>query len=201
MPHSLDDAKDLIYDTILHRQNGTAPEDTPVIFNESTIAKPWGWIFFYNNERFHQTRDISCQWVGPGPIFFNRNTGDIRQFGSGCDLDHELHDYENELAAADGSWCLWLSGSQDRAATIFKLKTAFALNTIAAKKMVPSLPCCLFSGKRTHLDWVATHLHNLGVATDITLEQSTDIAQNAFVLPEQMINPSLAQAYHQRWDV
>ena len=66
MSHTLDDAKAVIYDTILHRQDEAAPEDTPVIFDEWTIDKPWGWIFFYNNERYRQTRDFKWQWVGSG---------------------------------------------------------------------------------------------------------------------------------------
>jgi hypothetical protein len=201
MSHTVDDAKSVIYDTVLHRRDGTAPEDTPVIFDEYTVETTWGWIFHYNNERFRQTREVGCQWVGHGPIFFNRQSGEIRQFGSGCNLDHELQDYENELAARDGSWCLWLSSKQERSAAIVRVKTAFAINTAAAKDMVPSLPHCLFSGVRRHLEWVATHLNSLGVSTEITIEQSAGVAQTAFELPEQMINPSLAQAYHQRWDV
>ncbi|MCA9094621.1 MAG: hypothetical protein KDA68_14135, partial [Planctomycetaceae bacterium] len=62
-------------------------------------------------------------------------------------------------------------------------------------------PHCLFAGKRRHLDWVAGHLNDHGVKTDIKLEQSATLAQHAFVLPEHMINPSLAQAFHQSWDV
>ena len=43
-------------------------------------------------------------------------------------------------------------------------------------------------------------LNSLDIETNITLEPSADIAQSTFVLPENMSNPSLAQAYHQRWD-
>lgn len=201
MTFSVQDAKSIIYDTVLSRKSGTPAVDTPVIFDCATIEKTWGWVFYYNNEHYHQTRDIRRQWVGPGPIFFNRYTGDIREFGSGCDLDHELYDYEMELSAANGSWCLWLSVDQDRTATILKLKNGFAINTSQAKQMVPALPHCLFAGKRRHLDWVAGHLNDHGVKTDIKLEQSATLAQQAFVLPEHMINPSLAQAFHQSWDV
>jgi len=200
MTFTLDQAKAEIY-KVLQRKPGTAPEATPALFEEHTVEKPWGWIFHYNNERYVRSGDIHWMWVGHGPIFFNRDTGEIRQLGSGCDRARELSDYENELAARNGSWCLWLSDDQERAATIFKLKTAFSLNTTAARALVPKLPHALFAGMRRHLEWVAAELVSLGVATTITLEQATDVAQQHFVLPEHMINRSLAQAYHQRWDV
>lgn len=201
MSHTLDNAKAVIYDTILHRQRGTVPEDTPVILDEFTIEKPWGWIFFFNNERYQQTRDTYCAWIGPGPIFFNRNTGEIRQFGSGDSLKNSIYDYEMELAAKNHSWCLWLTADQERGQTILKFKTAFATTTKDALAMVPDLPHCLFSGVRRHLDWVADQLADLDIATDISLEDSPDMAQSVFTFPEWMVNPSLAQAYHQRWDI
>ena len=113
MSHSLNDAKTVIYATILHRVGGTAAEDTPVILDEYTIEKPWGWIFFYNNERYHQTGNFECQWVGQGPIFFNRESGEIRCFGSGVALNQEIDDYEMELVAKNAAWCLWLSADQE----------------------------------------------------------------------------------------
>ena len=166
------------------RQNGTAPEDTPVIFNESTIAKPWGWIFFYNNERFHQTRDISCQWVGPGPIFFNRNTGDDQT------IRIRLRPTIMSYTTTRTNWppfmvagAFELSGSQDRAATSFKLKTAYRVEHHCCKEN-GAIPALLFvlRDKRTHLaiEW-NTNLHNRWRRlSDFTLEVSTDIALNAF---------------------
>lgn len=201
MSYSLQDAKTEIYDSVLHRQTGKAPEDTPVLLDEFTIEKPWGWIFFYNNERYRQTGELRWEWVGPGPIFFNCNTGEIRQFGSGCNLDDELYDYEMELAAKDRAWCLWLTAEQERKQLILKLKNAFAITTQDAVTMVPALPHCLFFGLRRHLDWVARHLSDQGVATRIELETAPHTAQFGFTLPDQMINLSLAQAYHKRWDV
>lgn len=201
MPHTLADAKAVIYDTILHRRAGTAPEETPVIFDECTIEKPWGWVFFYNNERYFRTRDHRWIWVGPGPIFFHRESGEIREFGSGANLEEEIYDYEMELAAHDRSWCLWLTADQDRMKAIVNLKAALAIATQQAQAMVPALPHCLFAGIRRHLDWVAQRFADRGVTTEITLERAADVAQSVFTFPEQMINPSLAQAYHQRWDV
>jgi hypothetical protein len=106
-------------------------------------------------------------WVGQGPIFFNRTTGDIRVFGSGCDFDMELRDYESELAASNGHWCLWLTDDHSRPRVIVRLKGSLAINTSSASKLVTHLPCCLFSGKRRHLEWMASKLTECSTLTSI----------------------------------
>lgn len=201
MSYSLDEAKSAIYEMLLVQYDGVTPEDTPIIFDEATITKPWGWVFFYNNKRYYQTRDFRWQWVGPGPIFFNRHTAGIREFGSGANLEHALYDYEMELAAKNGSWCLWLTDNQDRKQTIVNLKGAFVLTTLEAMQMLPTLPYCLFSGLRRHLDWVSTCLTEYDIKSQVTLELSADSAHAVFKLPEWVVNPTLAEAFHERWDV
>jgi hypothetical protein len=129
MPYSQDEAKEIVYDTFLHRKNGTPLEEMPRIFDNDTIATDWGWVFFYNNEQFFQSRDYRHAWVGPGPVFFNKSTGEIRSFGSGSYLKDEMYDYEMELAANGLIWSLWLTDSQSRKPTILKLKTAFSVST------------------------------------------------------------------------
>jgi len=198
---SIDDAKEILYKSVLRRRPDTPPEDTPVILDFATIEKPWGWVFFYNNDKFLETREFLHQWVGPGPIFFNRESGDIREFGSGSNLGDELEDYESELAAAGGQWCLWIDEGKPRAKAIIHLKNALAITTPDAAKMVPLLPCCLFSGIRRHLQWMADKLSEYSIDTRIDLQHGDDPAYQVFVLPEEMINPTAAQAFHHKWDV
>lgn len=199
MSYSLEAAKAIIYETILHRRDDAPPEDTPRIFDEDTIPKTWGWIFFYNSERCYQTRDMTWCWVGPGPIFFNKHTGEIRRYGSGGRLDDDVYDYEMALAAENGSWCLWLADEQPLKPTILKIKAAFEISTVQARALVPKLPHCLFSGIRRHLDFVSQKLKESGVMTNVTLEESKLVAQSVFTLSEQLINPTLAEAYHGKY--
>ncbi len=198
---SLEDAKATLYRTVLDRRTDTAPKDTPAILDFATTETSWGWIFHYNNARYLETREIQDQWVGQGPIFFNRTSGDIRQFGSGCDFDMELRDYESELAAANGQWCLWITDAQTRPQAVARIKNALAINTAIAARWLTHLPCCLFSGKRRHLEWLATKLSEYSIGTNVDLQLGSDPSVQPFVLPEHMINPTAAQAFHQKWDV
>ena len=196
---SLDDAIETLYRTVLDRREDTAPEDTPAI--TSTTEKPWGWVFYYNNAHFAATGDIAHMWVGPGPIFFNRTTGEIRQFGSGCEFDRELADYESELAASGGQWCLWLTDQQTRAQAVARIKNALAINTSVAAEWITDLPCCLFSGHQRHLTWMADKLAEYSIDANVDLQMGPDPAVRPFILPEQMLNPTAAQAFHEKWDV
>ena len=199
--HTLGDAKEILYRTVLNLRSDTEPKDTPVIFDSATKEMSWGWIFYYNNEKYRSTGEISDMWVGQGPIFFNRTSGDVRVFGSSCKLDIELRDYESELAADGGHWCLWITGPQARPEAIFQIKNALAINSAEALKLLPILPCCLFSGKRRHLEWMASKLAKFELETRVELMHGSDPAAEPFLLPEGMISPSAAQAYHQKWDI
>jgi hypothetical protein len=198
---SLADAERMLYATVLRCDANAPPERRPAILMEYTQERPWGWVFFYNNERYRQTRDIRDQWVGSGPIFFNRETGEIRQFGSGCNLADELYDYEMELAARGGQWCLWLAANQDRAQVVVRLKALLALTMQQAAALVRALPISFFSGTRRHLDWLAKHCQDRGIACEVRLEHRSASVQQSFVLPAWMVEPSPAQAYHERMDV
>ncbi len=198
---TLNDAKETLYRTVLDRRSDTAPQDTPAIFDSATNETAWGWVFYYNNAKYLESQDHRDMWVGQGPIFFNRSTGDIRVFGSGCDVDRELRDYESELAADNGYWCLWITDTQSLAEAIARLKNALAINTTDAVKLLPQLPCCLLSGKRRHLEWLASKFGEYSLGTRVELHLGYDPASKPFLLPEEMINPSAAQAYHHKWDV
>jgi hypothetical protein len=199
--YSFADAERMLYATVLRPDEHSPAEERPVIIPEYTQERPWGWVFFYNNERYRQTRDFRDQWIGPGPIFFNRETGEVRRFGSGCNLADELDDYEAELAARGGYWCLWITGDQHRPQVVVRLKSLLALTTQQAAAMVPALPVCLFSGARRHLDWMAKRCQDHGIACEVRLEHGSAPGGRTFDLPAWMINPSPAQAYHEKWDV
>ena len=197
MDYSILDAKALIYDTVLASEDGAPPERAAVILDDLTVERPWGWVFFYNNTIYARTRKTRDAWIGPGPIFFNRSTAEIRRFGSGGNLTHEIYDYEMELAANGGCWCIWLTSGQPRAETIVKLKTALGITTAEARKLVPRLPHCLFSGIRRELDWAAHCLTARGISVEIVLEESAAVAQIGFKLQSWVGSCSLSEAYHQ----
>src|SRR5882757_5970607 len=68
-----------------------------VVVEESTIEKPFGWIFFYQSKEFLETGIFMHRLAGNGPVFVNRMTAEIDFFGSIPPLDVILADYEKKL--------------------------------------------------------------------------------------------------------
>ena len=64
------------------------------IVREATIAKPYGWIFFYQSKEFLDTGSFSAQLAGNAPIIVNRNTSELRVTGTAKPLEHYLAEYE-----------------------------------------------------------------------------------------------------------
>ena len=60
----------------------------------STIEKPWGWIFFYQSKKYLETGLFMHRLAGNGPVFVNKETGEMDFFGSVPSLDVLLTDYE-----------------------------------------------------------------------------------------------------------
>jgi len=60
----------------------------------STIAKPYGWVFFY------QSRDQSEPLAGNAPIIVDRDTLELRETGTARPLEHYLEEYERSIPSA-----------------------------------------------------------------------------------------------------
>jgi len=71
--------------------------DKWIVLDEKTIEKDFGWIFFYNSERFTITRNPIHRLAGNGPVFVNKITGTVEFFGSTPSLDVILEAYQKEL--------------------------------------------------------------------------------------------------------
>jgi hypothetical protein len=48
-----------------------------------------GWLFFYNQKEYIETRDFSLALAGNGPVFVDRN-GVLRTFSSGDNWDKAI---------------------------------------------------------------------------------------------------------------
>ena len=67
------------------------------IVREATIAKPCGWVFFYQSKEFPDHGTLSEQLAGNAPIVVNRNTGELSVTGTAKPLDDYLKEYEKAL--------------------------------------------------------------------------------------------------------
>lgn len=202
MSFTLEQAIEHLYANVLHRDENAPIDKRTIIFDDGTITKEWGWVFFYNNEKFYRTRDPSDAHVGAGPLFFNRTTGETRQFGSGCNMYAEIYDYEMEIQADGKTWCLWLADNQDRMKTILNLKSLLRIDTRTAQQLVSQLPIAVFRGIHRHLDWMKNQFDKQNITAYISLETNVPDCRE-FRIPsrfEHMSNIFAHHAYHDRWE-
>jgi hypothetical protein len=76
-------------------------EGEATLVPDATIAKPYGWVFFYQSIEF--IRDPSntlAALVGNAPILVDRIDGEIRVLGTARPAEYYLAEYERSLPAA-----------------------------------------------------------------------------------------------------
>jgi hypothetical protein len=72
--------------------------DKAVILYDKTLAKSYGWVFFYQSRKWAETRRTCDGIFGGGPILVNRFKPDVRHItGPGTDLASWLEGYEATL--------------------------------------------------------------------------------------------------------
>jgi hypothetical protein len=67
------------------------------IEREKTIAKPYGWIFFYQSNEFLDSGTQSAALGGNAPIIVDRNSFELRLTGTARPLEEYLAEYEASL--------------------------------------------------------------------------------------------------------
>jgi hypothetical protein len=67
-----------------------------MIFDEHTIEKPYGWIFFYTSRLWFETGDIRYAVAGNAPFLVDRETGAIHVFGTARRTEAYIAQYERE---------------------------------------------------------------------------------------------------------
>jgi hypothetical protein len=75
-------------------------DDEAVLAEESTIKKPYGWVFFY--------RAKEGKLAGNAPLIVDRVNGELRVTGTAKPLDAYLKEYEARIPRA------WLEMSPPR---------------------------------------------------------------------------------------
>ena len=71
-------------------------DDDTVFFDERTIVKEYGWIFFYNSRRFLASGSIFDMIIGSGPVLVNKLNGDVFVMGSAYNVAHYISQYETD---------------------------------------------------------------------------------------------------------
>lgn len=69
-----------------------------VVLEESTIEKPWGWVFFYQNKKYLHTGDFRQMLGGNAPYIVNKITGQLSVTGTVHNIEHCIKEYESTLS-------------------------------------------------------------------------------------------------------
>jgi immunity protein 35 of polymorphic toxin system len=71
-----------------------AESDLLVLLDERTIEKPYGWIFFYTSKGWLETGDMKYAIAGNAPFLVERDTGEVRVFGTARSTEWYVEQYE-----------------------------------------------------------------------------------------------------------
>lgn len=94
---NIEEAEEIITKKINEPDPSWPDKPAIVILSEQTIQRHWGWVFFYNSQRFLNTGNVSDALVGNAPYIVNRRSGEISLTGTTHPIDYYIKQYEREL--------------------------------------------------------------------------------------------------------
>jgi hypothetical protein len=68
------------------------------------IAKPYGWVFFYNSREFIQTGNRRAAWAGNAPFLIERVNFNLKVFGTALPIERYLAEYETSVPPVVMGW-------------------------------------------------------------------------------------------------
>lgn len=71
----------------------------PFQIDESvTMERPYGWIFFYNTEKYFQTKMPQYKLAGNAPLAINSSTGEWKFLKGGVSFEKALVIFEEKIS-------------------------------------------------------------------------------------------------------
>ena len=67
-----------------------------VVVDEYTLVKPFGWVFFYNSDKFVKTGEFKYQLAGNGPVMVNSRTREIEFCGTNRSFEELMAEYDRK---------------------------------------------------------------------------------------------------------
>ena len=121
--------------------------DEPIIFDEHTIERDWGWVFFWGLREFEETQNISYALAGNAPILVKRFDGSARFTTTAIPVEEFLEEYADELGIIAPVWCLIVDEAESLA-LLSKLRRALNLTVLGVGELKGLLPGCIRRGTR-----------------------------------------------------
>jgi hypothetical protein len=76
--------------------------DVPVILDEYTIERDFGWVFFYDSQKHQRTNQFSHALAGNAPIIVNRFDSSLHFTGTALAIEEYICRYEGTFGNAQG---------------------------------------------------------------------------------------------------
>lgn len=89
------EARKLALNEILN--SWTITNDEPIILDEFTEERDFGWVFFYTSRNYNETGDYKYALAGNAPLIINKFDGSIHYTGTALETEHYIREYEKKL--------------------------------------------------------------------------------------------------------
>jgi hypothetical protein len=73
---------------------------TGALHEDAALAKPYGWVFFWDGKEYIETKNPRTRFAGNAPVIVDRIDGEVRVTGTAESLDVYLARYEATLPPA-----------------------------------------------------------------------------------------------------
>ncbi len=97
---SINEAKQLA-ESHLASLSAELEPDAVVIIDSHTIERSFGWVFFYQSQKYVESRNFTDCVVGNAPLIVNRLTGEIVETGTAHPIEHYVVEYEASINQSD----------------------------------------------------------------------------------------------------
>ena len=71
-----------------------------VVIDEYTIVKPYGWVFFFNTQKYVKTKDRRCCLIGSGVAIFKSSDSSLTLLPTHLETDIAVKNFEDSILGA-----------------------------------------------------------------------------------------------------
>ena len=87
-------ARELVAKQVCTKPDWLPADDELIIYDDATIEKSWGWVFFHGSKKWIETNDIKYAIAGNSPIIVEKATGKLLTTGTAHRTEQYIENYE-----------------------------------------------------------------------------------------------------------
>ncbi len=67
------------------------------LIESETIEEPFGWVFFYNTQKYLETGELTFMLAGNSPFIVDKKKGEVHSTGIEYPIEHYIKEFRREL--------------------------------------------------------------------------------------------------------